>query len=481
MTAAQRRITLAVCLIVGMSLLMSAGLTFLVSPMAEALGLADNVVEDVLAMPSVAALIMVFSAGQLGDRLGARRTLVIASAAFSVGAVFIVFASNEYPVEIGLAICAAAAVTMQIVGVSLLQQSTGEGPAQVSAFTSFGVVFPLAFLVFPVATARLLQVSDWRLVPLIWIAAGILMLVISLVLLESNQPSRAGGEWGTPLLAGIAFASGTRAISEIDDVILDPALLGISVGVCAIAATACFIAWRRARQPSFTLSPIRGAQLPLFLLAIALVSLSGLLTYVSIAVEYLYDMTPYEASLAIIPAQIGAILGAKFLAKRTIRRWGGLRAARILMLALAGAMLPMLLLQVDSPLWFLSGAATLFSFIWMAVLTVLNAEVMRRSPSGSTGAVSSFRTAASSIGAAIGVGVLGTIVISSMPVEAGAAAVDLDQLARITNSLRLDSLLASAIALAGWGVLTIAERRSRPLPLGGRSATIKTRPTKGHP
>lgn len=474
MTAAQRRITLAVCLIVGMSLLMSAGLTFLVSPMAEALGLVDNVVEDVLAMPSVAALIMVFSAGQLGDRLGARRTLGIASGAFSVGAVFIMFASNEYPVEIGLAICAAAAVTIQIVGVSLLQQSTGEGPAQVSAFTSFGVVFPLAFLVFPVATARLLQVSNWRLVPLIWIAAGVVMLVISLVLVEPGRPARAGGEWGTPLLAGIALASGTRAISEMDDLAVDPPLLGVSLGVCVIASTACLIMWRRVRQPRFTLRPIKGAQLPLLLLAVALVSLSGLLTYVSIAVEYLYDMTPYQASLAIIPAQVGAILGAKLLAQRAIHWWGGLRAARLLMIALAVSMVPMVFLQVGSPIWFLSGAATLFSFVWMAVLTVLNAEVMRRSPRESTGAVSSFRTAASSIGAAIGVGVLGTIVISSMPVEAGAAAVDLDQLVGITNSLRLDSLLASAIALAGWGVLTIAERRSRPLHAGGRSATIRS-------
>lgn len=460
MTPKQRSITLAVCLIVGMSLLMSAGLTFLVTPMAEALGLADNIVEDVLAIPSAAALIMVFSAGQLGDRLGARRTLVISSIAFSGGAGLLLAANNAYPVEIGLAVCAAAAVTMQIVGVSLLQQATGEGPAQVSAFTSFGVVFPLAFLVFPVATASLLQVADWRLIPLIWIVAGIAMLAVSVLLLDEGPRSRSVGEWVSPLLAGVSFAAGARAVAEVDDLRLDPLAVAVTAAVCVLTGAACLVVKRRVPHASFTTRPIRAGQLPLLLVAVALVSLSGLLTYVSIAVEYLYDMTPYQASLAVIPAQLGAILGAKVMAKRAIGRWGGIRAARILMLALAVAMLPMLLLSVDTPLWFLAGVATVFSFVWMAVLTVLNAEVMRRAPHEHTGAVSSFRTAASSLGATLGVGILGTIVISSIPVEAGVDAVSLDQLTGLTNSLRLDGLLASLIAILGWVVLSSAQRRA---------------------
>lgn len=453
MTAAQRRITLAVCLVVGLSLLMAAGLTFLVTPMAEQLGLADNVVEDVLAMPSVAALIMVFSAGQLGDRLGARRALVAASIAFSVGAVLIAVAGDEYPVQIGLAICAAAAVTAQIVGVSLIQQVTGGGRAQVVAFTTFGVVFPVAFLVFPVATARILEVVDWRLVPVIWAIAGLGMLAVTLTLVDAGPRSNRAGEWVTPLLAGIAFAGGARAVAEVDDVGPDPMVVAISIAVLVVAGGAFLVVRRRVERPSFTTAPVRGNGLPVLLVAVALVSLSGLLTYVSIAVEYLYDMTPYEASIAVIPAQLAAILGARVLARRALDRWGGLRAARLLMLVLAVAMLPLLALQAGSPLWFLTAVTTVFSFIWMGALTVLNAEVMRRAPQESTGAVSSFRTAASSLGGAIGMGVLGTIVISAVPVEAGADAVSLDELTGLMNGLRLDGLLACLVALAGWGLL----------------------------
>jgi DHA2 family multidrug resistance protein-like MFS transporter len=334
----------------------------------------------------------------------------------------------------------------------------------VSAFTLFGMVFPLAFLVFPVATSRLLEVSSWRLVPLVWVLAGIGMVAVSLIMLDAGERAADVGEWVTPLLAGMAFAAGARAVSELDDIRLDPPLIAWSAVVCAVAAVGCLMAKRRIRQATFTTRPVRGRQLPLLLVAIALVSLSGLLTFVSIALEYLYALSAYEAAIAVVPAQVGAILGARFMARYAIGRWGRVRAARILMLALAAGMLPLLLLRVGTPLWLLVGTATIFSFMWMAVLTVLNAEVMRRAPQGHTGAVSSFRTAASSLGAAVGVGILGTIVISSVPVEAGVAAVTADDLTGLTNSLRLDGLLASLVAVAGWIVLGFVSRRSAPDP-----------------
>ncbi|MFM1964957.1 MAG: hypothetical protein RL134_682 [Actinomycetota bacterium] len=462
MTPAQRRIMVGVCLVIGMSLLVSGGLTFLVRPMAEDLGLSDATVDDLLAIPSVAALIMVFSAGQLGDRLGPRRTIVLAAVAFSAGGCVLAVAGNAYVAEIGLAICSAAAVTVQIVGISLLQQATVDGPAHVSAFTTLGAVFPLAFLIFPVATAGALEFSPWQLIPVVWVLAGVVMLTVALLMFEAEPGEPSVGESVTPLLAGIAFAAGAWAIAETDDLRVDPITIAVSAAVCLASGLACYALARRHATPSFTFEPIRAQQLPLLLLAIALVTLAGLLTYVSIALEYLYDLTPYGASLAVIPAQIGAILGARFLARHAIRRWGGVRAARFLMLALAATMLPLVLLSVGSPLWFLAGVATVFSFTWMAVLTVLNAEVMRRAPAEQTGAVSSFRTAASSLGTAVGVGVFGAIIISTVSMDGTTVDLGPEQLIALTNGLRLAGLLASLVALMGWGVLRVVQRHSSP-------------------
>jgi predicted MFS family arabinose efflux permease len=124
-------------------------------------------------------------------------------------------------------------------------------------------------------------------------------------------------------------------------------------------------------------------------------------------------------------------------------------------------MLPLVFVQVGSPAWYVVGTASLFSAAGMAALTVLNTEVMRRAPRESTGAVSSFRTAASSIGAALGVGLFGTIIISNVQVDAGESDVSAAQLVQLAASLRLVGVLASAVALTGFALLTFADRRSR--------------------
>ena len=100
---------------------MVAGLTFLIEPMANDLKFSDALVEDILAVPSVAALIAVFVAGQLGIRFGHRRVIASCAALFSLGAGVLAIAGSALTVEIGLAICAGAAITMQIVGAGLLQ------------------------------------------------------------------------------------------------------------------------------------------------------------------------------------------------------------------------------------------------------------------------------------------------------------------------------------------------------------------------
>ena len=87
MTAEQRRVVLGVCIVVGLTLLVAAGLTFLVEPMAVDLGLPDIAVEDALVVPAVASLLVVFVAGRAGDRWGARRTITAASMCFTAGSI----------------------------------------------------------------------------------------------------------------------------------------------------------------------------------------------------------------------------------------------------------------------------------------------------------------------------------------------------------------------------------------------------------
>lgn len=461
MTATQRRITLAICISVGLTFLISAGLTFLVEPMSEDLGLDDGAVEAVLAIPSIASLIVIFIAGQIGDRLGHRRTLLLFSIVFIVGSGLLAAAPGAVVALIGLALCGAAATAIQIVALALLQKSVPDGPAHVSAFTTFGMIYPLAYLTFPVLTAGILDIAAWRVIPLIWAIAGmVIALVVALMVQRADERSPIG-EWLTPLLAGLALAAGVRFLDSIGRKgLLTPVTL-IGLVLAAITLTAFLARFRAVSNSSFSFGPIRGAMSRTLLLGITIVSIVGTLTYVILALEFMYGMSPLQASLAVIPAQAGAVVGAKLIGGATIRRWGVHRAGRRMTLALALSVLPLLAMQAGTPSWYLVVCATLFNSTALAAITVLNTDFMSRAPLGQTGPMSSFRGAASSIGSGLGVVILGTSVISAVNMSAGSGGVTAQQAEQIAAGLRLDGLLGFLVALTACICLTIVERSER--------------------
>jgi MFS family permease len=460
-TPAQMRATFAVCTVVGLSLLVATGLTFLVAPVAMDLGLSDEVIEDALVVPAIAALMVVFVSGYAGDVIGHRRTMIIAGLIFASGAALLAMASNGLSVQMGLAVAGIGAALIQVVAVALLQNTAPRGSAHISAFTSLGLVYPLAFLVLPVATAGLVVLTDWRWVPCAWVLAGLLISGIAWRVLDRAAPTASRGEWGTPLLAGLSLAAGCTALAEVDNLALEPVKIACAAALCAAAAVACFARGRRAREPGFSMKPINGALSKSLLLGVAAISCIQLLTYLSIAMEYFYDLTALQVAIAIVPAQIGAIVGAKVVAQVAIRHLGTGRAGRVLVLLTGASTLPLALTVAATPMWLLIVVATIFSTVGFAALTVLNLDVMRRAPANNTGAVSAFRTAASSIGTAAGMALLGTIIITSIDIEAAAGGADADQRERLATALRIDGVLSCVIAVAAWLILTLAVRHSR--------------------
>ena len=198
------------------------------------------------------------------------------------------------------------------------------------------------------------------------------------------------------------------------------------------------------------------------MLGVTLVTFVQLLTYVVIALQFIYEFSAVWAAVATIPAQLAGILGAKVLAKKAIKRWGSFNASRGLLLAIAVTMLPLLALTVSTPAWLLVAIATAFAFTTTAALTSFNTDVMRRSPDGATEAVSSFRAASSSVGASICAGVFGIVILSRTPIAAGASSITAAQSADMVNGLRLAGVISACVAIAGAAMLTFMQRRATP-------------------
>ena len=458
MTREQRRVALAVCTCVGLTFLVSAGLAFLIEPMSHDLRISDAAVEVVLSIPSIASLTVIFVAGQIGDRLGHRKTLLLLSGLFIAGCLLCAGAQEVVGVVGGLALCGGTATAVQIVALGLLQESFPEGAARVSAFTTFGMVYPVAYMVFPVLTGALLDVAPWRLVPLIWAVAGVVMAGVVLVLVHVPTATRPLGEWLTLLLAGVTLAAGVRLVDSIGRRgIMAPgtriALVVLVVGLIAFA-----VRFRTVAVAGFSFAPIRGTRMPALLLAVAVVALVEGVTYVILAFEYLYDMSPLKAAAAIIPARAGAAVGAKILATGAINRWGVAGAGRHLLLVLAVALLSLLGMQPTTPAWHLMFCAALFMTSAATAISVLNADVMSYAPAGRTGPISALRGAAIEIGGGLSVVVLGASIITAVNMSGGASAVSADQIRHLAAGLRLDGSIGVVLVLIAWLALVIVSR-----------------------
>ena len=459
MNPSQRRVTIAICISVGLTFLLSAGLTFLINPMSEDLGLGSGEIELILAIPSIASLIVIFIAGQTGDQLGHRRSILRFTALFVAGSVMVAAAQSAIAVAMGLALVGAGATAIQIISVGLLQKTVPDGKAHVSAFTTFGMIYPLTFLVFPVLTAGLLNIAVWRLIPALWAGAGLLIAAVVALMLEREERKHRLGEWLTPLLAGFALAALVRFLDSIGrkGMFTPATFLGFAIFV--IAAIAFSARYATTTNSSFSFAPLRDSMLRVLLLGVVLVALVGTLTYIILSFEYLYGMSPLQAALAVMPAQAGAVLGAKVLAGRAIQRWGIGNAARHLTFALAFAALTLVAMQATTPSWYLILSATVLSTAALAAITVLNTHVMSLAPAENAGPYSSFRGAASSIGAGLGVVVLGTSVITAVNMSGSSTDVSAAQKIELAKGLRIDGFLGFAIALIAWGALIVIERR----------------------
>lgn len=458
MTSDQRRLVWAVCVIVGASFVVGASLTFLITPMLDDLGLTSDQAGVALAIPSIASLLIVFAVGRLGDRVGHRRVLVAAAAPFTAGSLLVALSPSMPLISLGLLLAGGSATAIQIVALGLLQVSFPDGRARVSAFTSYGMVFPAIYLAIPVVTGAVVGVASWRVVPVAWAVLGCVIPVLAMWLIPRPGAAEAVGEMWTPLLAGLTLAGVVTALQRgHDDGWSSPVPL-VAAAVAGVGCVACAVVLRRTRNPSFSLSILRVPGMTLLLTGVVLVVMASSLTYVMLGLEYLYGQTVLGAALWLVPAQAAAVLGAKVVAGHLMHRWGTARAGQVTLLCFAASFVPLLLITVTSPMVVLVAGAALFSLFGYAALTVLNTAVMAGSLPGQTGMVSAFRAAASSLGSALAIVILGAAITGVVLYADTTTAPEVPDPAALVDGLRTNGLVGALIAALAWVALRWAGR-----------------------
>lgn len=447
-----------ICLVVGISFVVGASLTFLVTPMLNELGLTEDQAATALAIPSIASLLVVFLAGRVGDRLGHRRVMLVASVPFVVGSALVAAAPGIVFVSLGLVLAGAAATALQIVSLGLLQAAIPSGPARVSAFTSFGMMYPAVYLVVPVLTGWLVGFAPWRIVPAGWAMLGLAVPIAAWKLIPPTNATTRVGELWTPILGGLGLACVVETINAVNDNGWQSVETLGWLAASAVSLTCCALALRLVRNPALSLRSLRNPGTVLLLSSVTLIAIANTLTYVMLGLEYLYGTSVLGAALYLVPAQAAAVIGSKFLAAILMRRWGNRWAGVTMLIGFSLSLLALVAMTASSPMSLLVAIAAMLSLFGFGAITIVNAQVMAGAPDGESGIVSAYRGAASSIGTALGVVVLGAAISTIVLHVSTAPSGQTPDPAALADGLKTNGIVGAVIAALALGAYLLATR-----------------------
>ena len=442
-------VVLGLCLVVGITYTIGASLSFLLTPMVQGIGLTTEQAALALAVPSIGSLLIVFLVGRLGDCRGHRRVIIGASVPFIVGGLMVALGSAAPVVIIGLLLAGASATAIQIASLGLLQAAIPEGPARIAAFTSFGMVLPVVYLVVPVLTGWAVGLVSWRCVPVSWMVMGLAIPALAWRLTPPPARVQPAGEWVTPVLAGLVLAALVQTIDRGHDQGWSSSLTLLAALVTLASAVLLAVLLRRMKHPSFTVDVLRRPTLLLLLVAVAVVAMVNTLNYVMLGLQYIFGVSVLAAAILLLPAQVTAILGAKVLAGALMTRWGPAIAGRCAFVGLAAALLSIGLLVNGSSIPLLVACASALTLFGLAAITIVNTVVMAQAEPGQSGLVSAGRGAASALGSALGVVVLGAVVSAAIGMAGGSPETFAEDPGSLVIGLRAFGIAGALLAVAG--------------------------------
>lgn len=355
--------------------------------------------------------------GRIADRIGRRRSLVIALAGFAGASALggaawsdeALFAARALQGLFG-ALLAPAVLS----SISLLFPS---GPERSRAFAVYGAVSAAGGAVGYLVGGALTDVLSWRWCLLVNTPLALLTAAALLWLLTGDRERRKGGmDVAGAVLATIASSTLVFGLARAADDGWGAPVPLASLGVAAVLTVAFLLLEARVRDPLLPLEIIRHrVRAAAFLVILcAFGANTGLMLLLVLHLQGPMEMSAFEAGLAFAPIMVSAA-AASALAAQIVSRV----AARTLMAAGAamsvGSLLMLSGLDADSA--YATGVLPAFcvSGFGMALIFVpATSLAMHELAAADEGAASGGFTAVQQIGAAAGVALVNTAAVSAM-------------------------------------------------------------------
>lgn len=346
--------------------------------------------------------------GNLGDRIGRRRILLIGASGFAVFSVLAAFAPTAE-----LLIAARAAIgffgaTLMPATLALLRTIFLDRQQRRLAVAIWATAFSVGSAAGPIVGGALLAHFHWGAIFLIAVPVLLPLLVLAPLLVdESRDPAPGPIDAIGIALSMLALGGLAAGIKEIAVAGLDP--LGIGLVLLAVLAGWVFVRrMRRVSQPMLDVGLFRLPQFSGALLVnlLSVVALTGFLFFVTQHLQLVEAMPVLDAALVLVPGVVAMIV-AGLLVVRIVRH---IDPGVVVVVALASSMAAYGMLAVLGEDVTIGGIAIAFALLGVgigAAETISNDLILTAVPPAKAGAASALSETAYEFGAVLGTTLLG--------------------------------------------------------------------------
>ena len=259
--------------------------------------------------------------GNLGDRWGRRRLLLVGATGFGLLSVLAAFSSSAEMLLIARLLMGVFGAAIMPCTLSLIRGMFEDREQRRLAIAVWATGFAVGGAVGPIIGGLLLEVAPWGSVFLIAVPVLVPLLVFApLLIRESRDPHPGPIDLPSMLLSMLALAPLVFAIKHVATEGFD--LVAVGMIVLGLVAGTLFV--RRLLTQENPLLDVRLFALPAFTGSVlvnlmSVVSLVGLLYFLSQHLQLVVGLGPLEASLVLVPGAALMVV-AGLLVVRLVRR-----------------------------------------------------------------------------------------------------------------------------------------------------------------
>ncbi|WP_097233715.1 MFS transporter [Streptomyces zhaozhouensis] len=348
--------------------------------------------------------------GNVADRVGRRRLLLVGSVAFGVSSAIAAFAPTAELLIAARALLGVSGATIMPSTLSIVRNLFEDPRQRTRAIAIWSAGATAGAALGPLVGGTLLEHFWWGSVFLINIPVMIAVVGLGLWLLpESRNPVKPPVDWFSAALSLLAIVPLVYAIKHTVSAGFD-AQSAAAVGIGALAAVLFVRRQRRLTHPLLDVALFRD---PAFSGAIAaagtaIFAFSGLLFFFSQYLQLVRDLSPLRAGLVELPTTAASIVVVALVAW-LVRRLGAGRAAALgLATAAVGLLLLALVLNRDGYVGVIVAMAIIGLGVGVA-MTLANDTVVTAAPRERAGAAASVAETTYELGLALGIAVLGSV------------------------------------------------------------------------